>query len=199
MGLRKPGETLHAFEGHTKEVLSLDWAPYDEGILGSGSADRRVNIWDVNKIGNEQTPEEAEDGPPELYFVHGGHKASVNDFSWNAHADFAGVVASVDERNVLQIWQSVDLDEEGGEDDRLEVTDTALEVGVKEEDDKESSDGQDKMKNKTHTVPERKDDDVKVKKEERKENEKEEGGKHATPTGEGDEGPDAKKPRVSFA
>ena len=57
-------------------------------------------------------PEEAEDGPPELYFVHGGHKASVSDFSWNPESDYMGVVASVDERNALQVWQCVDLDEE---------------------------------------------------------------------------------------
>jgi hypothetical protein len=30
------------------------------------------------------TPEEREDGPPELLFMHGGHRAKVNDFSWNA-------------------------------------------------------------------------------------------------------------------
>lgn len=110
--IRKMGDKLHTFEGHTKEVLSVEWAPYDEAVLASGSADRRVNIWDVNKIGNEQTPEEAEDGPPELYFVHGGHKASVSDFSWNPESDYMGVVASVDERNALQVWQCVDLDEE---------------------------------------------------------------------------------------
>ena len=128
--LRKTGK------GHSRGQRVLDWAPYDEAILGSGSADRRVNIWDVNKIGNEQTPEEAEDGPPELYFVHGGHKAAVSDFSWNEHADFAGVIASVDERNVLQIWQSVDLDEEEeGNGSAHDVADADLEndVGTKEE------------------------------------------------------------------
>lgn len=32
-----------------------------------------MNIWDLSRIGDEQTPEEEEDGPPELLFVHGGH------------------------------------------------------------------------------------------------------------------------------
>lgn len=181
--LRKPGDKLHAFEGHTKEVLSLDWAPYDEAVLGSSSADRRVNIWDVNKIGNEQTPEEAEDGPPELYFVHAGHKAAVSDFSWNAHGDFAGVVASVDERNVLQIWQSVDLDEdEGGDGDMSGVADADLESNVKEEA------GVDR-KSKTDIVQERK---------EEKAHERE-GAQAAVPNGGAEGSPDAKKPRVSFA
>lgn len=108
--LRKMNEKLHSFEGHNKEVLQVSWAPYNEAILGSCSADRRVNIWDVNQIGNEQAPDEAEDGPPpppELYFVHGGHKASVSDFSWNMNEGYEGFIASVAEGNVLQVWQSV--------------------------------------------------------------------------------------------
>lgn len=32
-------------------------------------------MWDLSRIGEEQTPEDAEDGPPELLFVHGGHTA----------------------------------------------------------------------------------------------------------------------------
>ena len=35
-------------------------------ILASSGSDRRVNIWDLGRIGAEQTPEDAEDGPPEL-------------------------------------------------------------------------------------------------------------------------------------
>jgi histone-binding protein RBBP4 len=107
--LRKIDEKLHSFEGHNKEVLQVSWSPYNEAILGSCGADRRVNIWDVNQIGNEQSPEEAEDGPPELYFVHGGHKASVSDFSWNMNEGYEGFVASVAEGNVLQVWQPVSI------------------------------------------------------------------------------------------
>ena len=106
---RKMKERLHSCKGHKKEVLQLSWAPHNETILGSCSADRRVNIWDINKIGNEQTPEEAEDGPPELYFVHGGHKASVSDFSWNMNEGYEGIIASVAEGNALQIWEEVSV------------------------------------------------------------------------------------------
>ena len=35
-------------------------------ILASSGSDRRVNIWDTGRIGTEQSPEDAEDGPPEL-------------------------------------------------------------------------------------------------------------------------------------
>ena len=65
------------------------------------------------RIGEEQTPEDAEDGPPELLFIHGGHTSKVSDFSWNSNDEW--VVASVAEDNILQIWQRADniyLDEE---------------------------------------------------------------------------------------
>lgn len=38
----------------------------NEAILASSSGDRSVGIWDLSKIGNEQTVEEMEEGPPEL-------------------------------------------------------------------------------------------------------------------------------------
>jgi histone-binding protein RBBP4 len=64
-----------------------------------------MHVWDVRRIGEEQTPEDAEDGPPELLFIHGGHTSKISDFSWNAKDPW--VVASVAEDNVLQIWQMV--------------------------------------------------------------------------------------------
>ena len=59
--------------------------------------------WDLSRIGDEQTPEDAEDGPPELLFIHGGHTSKISDFAWNANDDW--VVASVAEDNILQVWQ----------------------------------------------------------------------------------------------
>ena len=50
---------------------------------------------------NLQTPEDQEDGPPELLFVHGGHTSKISDFTWNPNDDW--VVASVAEDNILQV------------------------------------------------------------------------------------------------
>lgn len=52
-----------------------------------------------------QSPEDAEDGPPELLFIHGGHTAKISDFAWNAKDEW--VVASVAEDNILQVCQVV--------------------------------------------------------------------------------------------
>ena len=40
-------------------VYSMEWSPFDENLLGSSGDDRRVMLWDLSKIGNEQTPEDA--------------------------------------------------------------------------------------------------------------------------------------------
>lgn len=104
--MRSLTKPLHLFEGHRDEVFQVDWAPFHESVFSSCGADRRVNVWDVSKIGEEQSPEDAEDGPPELLFIHGGHTAKVSDVSWNAEDPW--VMASVAEDNILQVWQMAD-------------------------------------------------------------------------------------------
>jgi hypothetical protein len=34
-------------------------------------------VWDLSQIGVEQTPDDQEDGPPELMFIHGGASLSI--------------------------------------------------------------------------------------------------------------------------
>lgn len=64
--MRNLNSKLHSFTSHSGEVYQVSWSPQNETIFGSCAADRRMHIWDVSKIGEEQTPEDAEDGPPEL-------------------------------------------------------------------------------------------------------------------------------------
>ena len=101
--LRKLDNRLHTFASHTEEVFQIGWSPKHETILSSCGADRRLMVWDLSRIGDEQTPEDAEDGPPELLFIHGGHTSKISDFAYNHNDDW--VVASVAEDNILQIWQ----------------------------------------------------------------------------------------------
>jgi hypothetical protein len=58
-------------------------------------------VWDLSKIGEEQSAEDAEDGPPELLFIHGGHTAKISDFSWNPNDPW--VICSVSEDNIMQV------------------------------------------------------------------------------------------------
>ncbi len=48
-----------------------------------------------------QAAEDAEDGPPELMFIHSGHTGEVSDLAWNAEDEW--VMASVDSTNALQV------------------------------------------------------------------------------------------------
>lgn len=64
--LRNVKIKLHALEGHQDAVTSIAWHPFEEAVLGSASYDRRIMIWDLSRVGEEQTPEDQEDGPPEL-------------------------------------------------------------------------------------------------------------------------------------
>lgn len=62
-----------------------------------------VRVWPLlgaSLPAGRQAPEDAEDGPPELLFIHGGHTSKVSDFSWNVSDDW--VIASVAEDNILQ-------------------------------------------------------------------------------------------------
>lgn len=70
--IKRLGKPLHTFEAHTDEVLHLAWSPRSSTIFASASSDRRINVWDLSQIGVEQTPDDQEDGPPELMFIHGG-------------------------------------------------------------------------------------------------------------------------------
>lgn len=61
-----------------------------------------INIL-LAKIGDEQSVEDAEDGPPELIFIHSGHTNRIADFSWNDSDPW--VITSVADDNVCQVWQ----------------------------------------------------------------------------------------------
>ena len=73
-------------------------------------------------MGEEQTPDDAEDGPPELLvspqipnntkplcsqyarlFMHGGHTNRISDFSWNLNDPW--VLCSAAEDNLIQVWK----------------------------------------------------------------------------------------------
>ncbi|RKP37932.1 WD40-repeat-containing domain protein [Dimargaris cristalligena] len=117
--LRNLKTKLHSLECHKDEVMQITWSPHFETILASASGDRRVNVWDLSRIGEEQTPEDAEDGPPELLFVHGGHTSKISDVAWNPNEPWT--MCSTAEDNICQVWQMAsniyveDLDVDEGE------------------------------------------------------------------------------------
>lgn len=100
--LRNMSKRLHSLVGHGDKVTSVEWSPHHDGILASAGADRRVIVWDMTRIGEEQIPEDAEDAVPELVFMHGGHTSPVAEISWNPQVPW--MMASVAEDNICQVW-----------------------------------------------------------------------------------------------
>ncbi|THH33170.1 hypothetical protein EUX98_g1021 [Antrodiella citrinella] len=132
--LRVPTKRLHVFESHLDEVLHVAWSPRNPTIFASCSSDRRINVWDLAMIGQEQTPDDQEDGPPELLFVHGGHTSRPTDFCWAPGKSEDWTACSTSEDNVIMIWQptmriwagdEVKIDEKELEGDAMEGVESA--------------------------------------------------------------------------
>ncbi|KAL8453627.1 hypothetical protein Emed_000762 [Eimeria media] len=127
---RKLPSPVHEMHAHGESKVSVvGFSLHAASLLLSGGYDHFVSLWDLDKIGNEQDPEDAEDGPPELLFTHGGHRADVYDAAWNCESVFSKMVASVADDNKLQIWSpkaSVFFDNDS-EDEQQEEDDSLLE------------------------------------------------------------------------
>ncbi|KAG0169097.1 retinoblastoma binding protein [Apophysomyces sp. BC1015] len=101
--LRNLTGKVHALKGHREEIVQLAWSPHFETVLATSSRDRRIHVWDMARIGDHQSPDDANDGPPELLFMHGGHTTNVSDFGWSPAEPW--VLASTAEDNIVQVWQ----------------------------------------------------------------------------------------------
>lgn len=110
LDLRKLGNSqdsksglLHTMMGHGDSITCMEFSPDKDGILASGGQDRRVIIWDLFKIGEEQQQEDAEDGCPELFMMHAGHTGAVTDLSWCLFSPWT--IGSVADDNIVHVWQ----------------------------------------------------------------------------------------------
>ncbi|KAI9314479.1 WD40-repeat-containing domain protein [Dichotomocladium elegans] len=135
--LRNLKRKLHELHGHQGEILQIAWSPHHESVLATAGNDRRVLVWDMSRIGDEQTPEEAEDGPPELLFMHGGHTNKISDFGWNPADPW--MLASAAEDNIVQVWQMAstiygpDIPEDAKEEEQGTKADAGGDVTMMEQ------------------------------------------------------------------
>ncbi|EFJ05929.1 hypothetical protein SELMODRAFT_431142 [Selaginella moellendorffii] len=66
---RALSQPLHTFVGHMDTVVCVAWSPNHPSVLVTSAEDHRLMLWDVKRIGEEQSAEDAKDGPPELLFI----------------------------------------------------------------------------------------------------------------------------------
>ncbi|EDW34097.1 GL21757 [Drosophila persimilis] len=122
--MRNLKNKLHSLGAHQGEITQIHWNPSNENIVASASSDCRLNVWMLSKIGDKQCSEEVVDGPPELLFIHGGHTAIINDFSWNPNPMFPWTICSVSADNLMEVWQMADIVYQEDEERGSEVPDS---------------------------------------------------------------------------
>lgn len=64
--MRNLNHSIHTIKGHGDEIEQLAWSPHHDAVLATTGVDKRVYVWDLARISDEQSPQEAEAGPPEL-------------------------------------------------------------------------------------------------------------------------------------
>lgn len=68
-------------------VACVEWAPFAGAALAVGTDGGQALLWDLGQGGARLPGAHAEDGPPELLFVHGGHSGeAVAAATWSAAA-----------------------------------------------------------------------------------------------------------------
>ncbi|CAF4590456.1 unnamed protein product [Rotaria sp. Silwood1] len=112
---------LHTFESHKNEIFQVQSSHHNETILASSGTGRRLRVWDLSKIGEEQTNDNAEDGPSELLFIHDWHRGKISDFSRNPTEPW--ITSSVPEDNIVQGWQMAEniYTEDGNEANSVDL------------------------------------------------------------------------------
>ncbi len=96
-------QKLCSLRAHKDDVTQAKFSRQQVNLIATSSSDRRVLIWDLSRIGKDQTDEEKVDGTPEHVFMHAGHTANIRDISWNPNERLT--LASAADDNVLQVWQ----------------------------------------------------------------------------------------------
>jgi len=96
---------LHSIHVRKDTFYKVQWSPHFRNLLATSNNDRRLHIFDIDRIFTEQPSQDAEVGDSSLIFSHGGHTSRVFDFAWNPERELCMLSSSDD--NVIQTWQMV--------------------------------------------------------------------------------------------
>ncbi|CAF2868040.1 unnamed protein product [Rotaria sp. Silwood2] len=99
---------LHIFESHKNEIFQVQSSHHNEKLL------QVVLVDDYVKIGEEQTNDNAEDGPSELLFIHDWQRGKISDFSRNPTEPW--ITSSVPEHTIAENIYTEDENEANSAD-----------------------------------------------------------------------------------
>ncbi|CUM63050.1 uncharacterized protein PRCAT00000613001 [Priceomyces carsonii] len=119
--LRNPKVPFRKLFGHNDSVSGLKWNITDPSQLVSWSLDKRVIIWDLNKLDEDfsypnpmENNKKSTKADPCLYFIHGGHTQRINDF--DVHPKIQNLFATVGDDQLFEIWKPKTIIPEEDED-----------------------------------------------------------------------------------
>lgn len=108
--LRDASAPVKKLYGHTGPVLNLK---FKDNLMLSTSVDRRVLLWDLNRISGQDSREhdrKDENADASLIFVHGGHTGRLCEADWHPKLD--NVVISCAEDSLVEIWRPLHIEDE---------------------------------------------------------------------------------------
>lgn len=113
-GKLPPSSDIPLFAGHTAEIIDFKFAPFDDSLIATSSADCTVKLWQIPEGGlkeNTSTP---------LLDLN-GHMKKVTNIEFNPTAD--NVMLSVGYDNLVKIWdlsQGVEKSSYEGHPDQIQ-------------------------------------------------------------------------------
>lgn len=162
--LRNPTIPIRKLQHHTAGVLGLQ---FNENYLMSNGLDRRVMIWDLNKLEEGEVDKRKTDHiDPCLSFIHGGHTGKILSSDW--HPTLNQLFISCADDDLIEVWKPAHLGDEYVEEEEEEEHEND-----EENEDEGTEEGSDKMKKKKETNQEEsKEEEVKQEEEEENNEEK---------------------------
>ncbi|EPX75165.1 ERCC-8 DNA repair [Schizosaccharomyces octosporus yFS286] len=95
------GSYTHSLIGHTGNVLSVAWCPKNDYVLGSGSADGTVRLWDIRKASASFACLDVHNKTKPTEQTGRSHYGTVNGLAWTDDGNFL-VSSGTDDR--LRVW-----------------------------------------------------------------------------------------------
>lgn len=98
-------EPLANFSYHTSQITSIEWAPNDESVLATCSADNQLTVWDLSveadaAMGTNET-ELGVQFPPQLLFIHQGQN-NMKELHFHPHIPTAIASTAEDSLNIFK-------------------------------------------------------------------------------------------------